>query len=333
MSSTRLIDAIVRQTTVLLATLATASGQRATLARVANQVFGDLVGELKQQGLGNKVIADMFGLALRTYHKKVARLGESQSFRGQSIWEAVLALVAQQGTMLRADVLARFGADEEAVVRGVLSDLTDSGLLFRTGAGDRTSYRAARADELPALPDKGEVLAQLVLVALHQHGPATLSQCAERVAMEEPELSQILALLVEDGRAQRTEHGGTARYRCDHVMIGYHDPNGWQAAVYDHYQALVGALCHKLQLSLTHATPDEHVGGSTYTFDLWRGHAYEHEVLGLLSRLRREAVALRQRVEAYNRDQSSPDDEQRFRVVAYVGQNTIGYEQETPDND
>ena len=53
-SATRLIDAIVRQTTVLLASLATASGQRATLARVANQVFGDLVAELKQQGLGNR---------------------------------------------------------------------------------------------------------------------------------------------------------------------------------------------------------------------------------------------------------------------------------------
>ena len=333
MSSTRLIDAVVRQTTVLIASLATAAGQRATLARVANQVFADLVSELKQQGLGNKVIADMFGLALRTYHKKVARLSESQSFRGQSIWEAVLGLVAQQGTLLRADVLARFGADEEAVVRGVLSDLVDNGLLFRTGMGDRTSYRAARPDELPALPDKGEVVAQLVLVALHQHGPATLPECAERVAMDELELSQVLATLVEDGRAQRSGQGATTRYRCDHVLIGYHDPNGWQAAVYDHYQALVGALCHKLQLSLTHATPDEHVGGSTYTFDVWHGHAYEHEALGLLAKLRRDADTLRQRIEAYNRDHGSPPDDQRFRVVAYVGQNTIGHEQETAEHE
>jgi hypothetical protein len=65
MNATLLIDAIVRQTTVLIATLATAAGHRAPLARVADQVFSDLVGELKEQGLGNKVIADMFGMALR----------------------------------------------------------------------------------------------------------------------------------------------------------------------------------------------------------------------------------------------------------------------------
>ena len=57
-----LIDAIVRQTMVLTAQLATQAGARAPLAHVANQVFLDLVGELTNQGLGRKVIADMFGV-------------------------------------------------------------------------------------------------------------------------------------------------------------------------------------------------------------------------------------------------------------------------------
>ena len=74
MSRTLLIDSIVRQTTVLIASLATASGNRPSLAHLANQVLGNLVGELKAQGLGNKVIADMLGMALRTYHDRVARL-------------------------------------------------------------------------------------------------------------------------------------------------------------------------------------------------------------------------------------------------------------------
>jgi len=38
-----LIDALVRQTTVLVAQLATAAGSRAQLAHTANQVFLDLV--------------------------------------------------------------------------------------------------------------------------------------------------------------------------------------------------------------------------------------------------------------------------------------------------
>src|SRR6187549_1621601 len=54
-----LIDAIVRQTTVLIAQLVTSAGGWAPLAHTANQVFVDLVRELKEQGLGNKVIADM----------------------------------------------------------------------------------------------------------------------------------------------------------------------------------------------------------------------------------------------------------------------------------
>ena len=47
MNTEILIDAIVRQTTVLLAQLATGSGGRAKLANTADQVFLDLVNELK----------------------------------------------------------------------------------------------------------------------------------------------------------------------------------------------------------------------------------------------------------------------------------------------
>ena len=102
-----LIDAIVRQTTILIAHLATAAGARATLADTANQVFRDLVHELKEQGLGNKVIADMFGLTLRTYYYKVSRLSESHTQKGQSLWEAVLATVQERKTVLRNDILTQ----------------------------------------------------------------------------------------------------------------------------------------------------------------------------------------------------------------------------------
>jgi hypothetical protein len=325
---TSLIDAVVRQTTVLLAHLATASGQRATLASVANQVFADLVRELKQQGLGNKVIADMFGMALRAYHKKVARLAESHSARGQSIWEAVLAYVHARGSVLRSEVLTRFSGDDGAVVRSVLNDLVDNGLLFRTGAGDRTSYRAARPEELPALPDRDEVIARFVLVALHQHGPLDEEALLELVPMDATLLRALLAALVEDGRAQRDD-GAPPRYRCEHLVIGFADPVGWQAAVYDHYQAMVGALCHKLRITAQEAKPGEWLGGSTYTFDLWPEHPLADEVLGLLSKLRKEAAALRVRVDAHNA-QHKPSGA-AFRVVTYVGQNTLGYGSEGED--
>ena len=89
-----LIDAIVRQTTVLLAQLSTASGTRAPLAHVAGEVFLSLAREIEAQGVGRKVAADMFGLALRTYQKKVQRLAESATEVESTLWEAVLDFIA-----------------------------------------------------------------------------------------------------------------------------------------------------------------------------------------------------------------------------------------------
>jgi hypothetical protein len=65
-----LIDAIVRQTTVLIAQLSTSAGLRAPLAHVADQVFLDLAAEIEAQGVARKVAADMFGLALRSIKKR-----------------------------------------------------------------------------------------------------------------------------------------------------------------------------------------------------------------------------------------------------------------------
>jgi len=103
-----LIDSIVRQTTILIAHLVTATGTCSPLAHTANQIFADLVRELREQGLGNRIIADMFGLSLRTYHNRVRRMSESNTERGRTLWEAVLNFVQQKGTVLRGEVMLRF---------------------------------------------------------------------------------------------------------------------------------------------------------------------------------------------------------------------------------
>lgn len=69
-----LIDEIVRQTTVLIAQLSTAAGLRAPLSHLADQVFVELARELDAQGVRRKVVADMFGMALRSYQMKLRRL-------------------------------------------------------------------------------------------------------------------------------------------------------------------------------------------------------------------------------------------------------------------
>lgn len=73
MNTQILIDNIVRQATVLIAKLA-ASSVRAPLAHIANQVFLELANELSAQGISRKVSADMFGMALRSYRRRVQRI-------------------------------------------------------------------------------------------------------------------------------------------------------------------------------------------------------------------------------------------------------------------
>jgi hypothetical protein len=89
MNSAYMIDAIVRHTTVLIAQVATAAGVRAPLAHVAEHVFLDLVREIERQGVARKVVADMFGLALRSYQRRVQRLSEH---RGAALQPLLLVL-------------------------------------------------------------------------------------------------------------------------------------------------------------------------------------------------------------------------------------------------
>jgi hypothetical protein len=323
-----LIDAIVRQTTVLIAQLATAAGARAPLAHTANQVFGDLVRELKDQGLGNKIIADMFGLSLRTYHNKIARLSESSTDRGRSLWEALLGFVEERSSVTRGEILARFRADDEAAVRGVLKDLVDSGMLFRTGRGDLTTFRAARADEaLRGGTPHGERVASFVWVAIHRYGPLTRADIAEHAPAGDDAIDAALVHLVKDGRIASEERNGKVLYSSAECVIPFGDPAGWEAAVFDHYQAMVTAICTKLSLGKTHAVQGEWIGGSTYGFDVWDGHPEQGTVLGFLQATRERAVELRKRVEAHNVSHFPPEGATQH-VIAYVGQTVV-----LPDGD
>jgi len=321
MSRTLLIDSIVRQTTVLIASLATAAGHRPSLAHLANQVLGNLVGELKAQGLGNKVIADMFGMALRTYHDRVARLAESQSESGRSLWDAVLGHIQERGTILRADVLRRFNRDGEAMVRGVLRDLVSTGLVFRSGQGDHTAYRAATPEEQGLSSSASEeASANMILVAIHRHGPCTATEAQKLVPIAENALEAMLARLVADGRLASEAAANGVRYRSERIFIPYGAPEGWEAGVLDHYQAVITAVCAKLQQGRTHAERDEGTGGSTYHLDVWDGHPLEREAVGFLANMRRQAVALRSAIETHNASHARPEGALEKRVISYVGQ-------------
>lgn len=316
-----LIDQIVRQTTVLIAQLATNSGGRAPLSHVAGKVFVDLTKELRAQGLGSKVIADMFGMALRTYRQRVRRLSESSTDRGATLWEATLEYVEKRGVTTRAEVLGRFSADDPESVRAVLSDLVKSGLLYRSGRGDATSYRSARVDEPVLLrgAKSEQALSDAAWVLLHQNGPTTAVEMASLLRVEQVEAHTILTELVNTGRARLeqglADAGRPPRFVVDHCVIPAGASAGWEAAMLDHYQAVVTTMINKVAGRPDGPRRGTITGGSTYHFDLYAGHPHEREVLELLATYRAKLSELRTRAGAH-----SPPPGQGYRVTFYLGQ-------------
>jgi hypothetical protein len=326
-----LIQCIVRQTTVLIAQLATTGGARAPLAQVANQVFLDLVAELGRQGVGRKVSADMFGLGLRTYQRKIQRLMESTTDRGQSLWEAVLKYICTQKIATRASIQERFASDDAAQIRGLLRDLCESGLVFSSGQGLGTMYRAASEDEFQAFRQIGprDGLDELVWAIIYREGPVSNERLAALTHFDTKELESALARLVDSERVELTRDGDAAVYKTSSLVVPVGATAGWEAAIFDHFQAMVKTICCRLRDDRTTSSAGDTVGGSTFTIDVWPGHPQEEEVHSTLARLRSMLIDLRQRTDAYNAAHGIP--ERHDQVVLYAGQCLIP--QGVDDND
>jgi predicted transcriptional regulator len=287
-------------------------------------VFLDLSSELRRQGLNNKLIADLFGLSLRTYHNKIKRLSESTTDRGRPLWNAVLDFVQQQGTVARGEVAMRFCRDDEATVKSVLNDLVEVGLVFSKGKGDATVYRAASIAELDLGPKSNEsdALDNLVWISIARHSPITCDELVELAQLPQEQVEAALGRLEREGRVERHRDDGNESYSSAQCVIPLGQSAGWEAAVFDHYQAVVTAICAKLDLGNARSERGERVGGSTYSFEVWPGHPLYAEALGLLQELRDRAVSLRTRVGEVNRTHERPAQGVR-RIVSYIGQNVI----------
>ncbi len=327
-----LIHAIVRQTTILIAQLATSRGIRAPLARIANQVFLDLVAELERQRVSRKVSADMFGLGLRTYRRKIQRLNASAMDRERSLWEVVLEYVRAHPSATRLEILHRFSGDEESQVKAVLHDLCESQLVASSGSGPSTTYRAVGGDELIALQQgRGAAgLDELVISLLFREAPLPVEEIARRAKLGAEQVEPILVRLVQEGRIERTEPDGVPLYQANTLVVPVGSTVGWEAAVFDHFKALVSTIICRLRDDSAGPQLTDQVGGSTYTVSVWPGHPLAEEVYGTLSRLRAELSSLRQRVAEANKATGIPDS--HTRVIMYLGQCLINEGSEPTDD-
>jgi hypothetical protein len=219
----------------------------------------------------------------------------------------------------RAQVRERFRNDDQEQVRSVLHDLTESGLVYASGTGSSTVYRVIGSEELGQLAHlrKGAEIDTLLWALIFREGPMSREQLQERCAKSAGSLDAALERLLEQGRVSLLQRGSASLYIAPELTVGFDEPGGWEAAVWDHYQAVVQTITAKLARE-TSASQGDTVGGSTYTFVVWPGHPLEQEVLSQLRAYRTQQSGLRARVDAYNAEHGIPAE--RTEVVVYGGQ-------------
>jgi chromosome segregation and condensation protein ScpB len=285
----------------------------------------DLVTELEGQGLSRKIVADMFGLALRSYQQKVDRLTESASEGGVTLWQAVYDHLRGVEVAARAQVLRRFARDDEASVKSILRDLVETGLVYQRGRGESCTYRIAPESDLAQGDHDTEGLSALCWVFVYRDGPIREGELARRLKVTREALRPIVAQLQRDGRIDEEADGAAPSWSTRRCSIPLGDEAGWEAALVDHHQAVVSAVCNKLRNGATRALPPDRIGGSTYSFDVWPGHPYEAQAYALLSETRQRLSALWDRVSTHNQGAERPE-RGVAKVTFYCGQSVAGDE-------
>ena len=310
-----LIDGIVRQTTVLIAQVSTAAGVRAPLAHVADQVFLELAREIESQGIGRKVVADMFGMALRAYQKKLQRLEESATEQNQTLWQAVLGFL-REGSQPRSRILERFQRDGEREVGAVLNDLVTSGLVYSTGKGEAARYGLASEADHHAIA-VGEDVRSVATVAwfrIFLGGERTEAALSEYLRVDPGIVAKAVAALLSEGRVQRRADG---TLEAANLVIPVGASEGWEAAVLDHHRAVATTIARKASQGTRSAAGDE-TGGATLSFSVYPGHPHEAEIRGLLRSVRASINEIWAKASQHNQEHPVPED--ATRVLFYVGQ-------------
>ncbi len=199
-------------------------------------------------------------------------------------------------------------------------------LVLRIGSGPSTAYRSATKDELEALASvhSSDGTDELVWALVFREGPISRLALAKR--LRHGNVDDIVERLVAAGRVRRVERGGAEELVADHFVVPAGAEVGWEAAVFDHFQAVVKTVCARLS-GQESGPQGSAIGGSTYSFDVWPGHPMEADVLNLLRELRCRVGDIRTRVRAYNAANVRPRS--YSHVTFYGGQSVIVEEEDS----
>ena len=116
----KLVYAIAYEAGAMTAHLANEKGVRRPINWVGDIFFLGVVDELERQGVPKKVAADLLGMSLRTYQRRIAQARASQS-SAQSLWSLVSARLKKRAT--KQDILSWFDPSYHAQIGSILRDM------------------------------------------------------------------------------------------------------------------------------------------------------------------------------------------------------------------
>jgi len=263
----------------------------------------------------------MFGMALRSYQKKLRRLTESRSAANRTLWRAVLEHIRREQRVRKADLLARFAHDGEREVGSTLSDLVNSGLVYQTGRGLDALYRVTSDVDLRHLAgsDDPSAVAPVVWSIIYDKPGTTEAEVARSLELDTAVVSKAVQSLIDEGRMRRDGDGPSARLSAEDLLVPVGAAQGWEVAVHDHFRAVANAIASKVRTRTVQSVASDVVGGATLSFDLSEGHPYRAQVHALLAEVRERVNTLWNEVETYNARKPIAEDD-RERVFFYFGQ-------------
>jgi hypothetical protein len=169
----------------------------------------------------------------------------------------------------------------------------------------------------------------MVWTFVYRDGPIQQDDLAHRMSLGPDALDSALESLTAAGRDTAKQQDEGILYTSAELVIRADANVGWEAAVLDHFQALVRTIVAKLRRQPADAEWQGLIGGSTYTFVVWPGHPHYAEACDELASFRGRRSNLRTRVDAYNAEHGIPKQHQR--IVSYYGQCIVADESEERD--
>lgn len=326
-----LLERIVPLMAELLATLAARDPLRMRFANVAEQTILDMIEVLRDEGFNQGTLAAAMGMTVEGYRRRLRRLreeyredpGGSSLRKPGTLLEQVYDFVADKGeggaAVTAAMIQRKFRGIKEEALQPVLATLVAGSFLMVSGRGEHRQYRVVPR---PAADPRRDLEA---LVTLYWEGPLTAAELAEKMRAHPDEAAGWLDELVARGQALRYPGAdGQSRFRALGFHIAVDAAEGYEMALWDHLHAVIAAICMKIRLGRVRATPTDHLGGTTFSFDIPEDDPLFSEVAGFLAETRT-------RMEDWRRRSAALVPEEHpgrvfKRVTIYTGQMVEAYE-------